>query len=79
MTWATEKTSMSNAAVTRPKSKDHWIVLRRQLTQAKALLRQMRQTVEDIEDARTIERAKRANGSKPRIPWSQVKKALQLD
>lgn len=44
-----------------------------------ALLCQMSQTVEDIEDARTIERAKRANGSKPRIPWAQVKKELQLD
>ena len=39
----------------------------------------LRQSVEDIEDARTIERAKRANGSKPRIPWAQVKKELQLD
>ena len=67
------------AAVTRPKSQSNWTLLRRQLTQAKALLRQMRQTVEDIEDARTIERAKRANGHKPRIPWSQVKKQLQLD
>ena len=47
-----------------------------ELTQAEALLRQMRQTVEDIEDARTIERAKRANGNKPRIPWLQVKKIL---
>jgi hypothetical protein len=35
--------------------------------------------VENIEDARTIERAKRANGSKPRIPWAQVKEELQLD
>ena len=42
-------------------------------------LRQMSRTVEDIEDAKTIERAKRANGSKPRIAWSQVKKELQLD
>lgn len=45
----------------------------------KSLLREMSQTVEDIEDARTIERAKRANGSKPRIPWAQVKKELQLE
>ena len=51
----------------------------KQLAQAKALLRRMSQTVEDIEDARTIERAKRANASKPRIPWAQVKKELQLD
>lgn len=53
--------------------------LTKQLAQAKSLLRQMQETVEDIEDARTIERAKRANGNKPRVPWSQVKKELQLD
>jgi hypothetical protein len=69
---------MSNATVT-VKTPGNWTQLTKQLTQAKALLRQMRQTVEDIEDARTIERAKRANGSKPRIPWAQVKKELQLD
>jgi len=43
-----------------------------QLNQAKSLLRRMRQTVEDLEDARTIERAKRAHGKKPRIPWSKT-------
>jgi len=42
-------------------------------------MRQMLRTVEDIEDARTIEHAKRANGRKSRIPWAQVKKELQLD
>ena len=47
--------------------------------QAKSLLRLLRQTVEDVEDARTIERAKTAHGKKPRIPWSQVKKAAGLD
>jgi len=47
--------------------------------QAKSLLRLLRQTVEDVEDARTIERAKSAHGKKPRIPWSQVKKAAGLD
>jgi len=47
--------------------------------QAKALLRQISRTVEDIENARAIERAKRANAHKPRIPWAQVKKELQLD
>jgi hypothetical protein len=78
MMWATEKTFMSNAIST-AKPPGNWTQLDKQLAQAKALLRQMRQTVEDIEDARTIERAKRANGSKPRIPWAQVKKKLQLD
>ena len=51
-----------------------WGLLSKQLNQAKLLLRRIRQTVEDIEDARTIERAKRAQGKNPRIPWSQLKK-----
>jgi len=42
-------------------------------------MRRMRQTVADVEDARTIERAKSAHGSKPRIPWAQVKKEAGLD
>ena len=76
---ATEKTFMSNATLTQAKPPGNWTQLNKQLTQAKTLLRQMSQTVEDIEDARTIERAKRANGNKARIPWAQVKKELQLD
>ena len=43
------------------------------------LLRQMRDTVEDIEDAHTIERVKTAHGHKPRGPWSRVKKEFGLD
>ena len=79
MMWATEKIFMSNAILTSAKPPGNWTQLNKQLIQAKTLLREMSQTVEDIEDARTIERAKRANGSKPRIPWAQVKKELQLD
>ena len=79
MMWATEKTFMSNAILTSAKRPGNWTQLNKQLAEAKTLLRRMSQTVEDIEDARTIERAKRANGSKPRIPWAQVKKELQLD
>ena len=70
---------MSNAALTQAKPPGNWTQLNKQLAQAKTLLRQMRETIEGIEDARTIERAKRANGNKVRIPWSQVKKELQLD
>ena len=76
---ATEKIFMSNRTFTSAKPPGNWTQLNKQLAQAKALLRRMSQTVEDIEDARTIERAKRANGSKPRIPWAQVKKELKLD
>jgi hypothetical protein len=70
---------MSNATLTRAKPAGNWAKLDKQLAQAKSLLRQMSETVQDIEDARTIERAKRANGNKPRIPWAQVKKELNLD
>ena len=79
MMWATEKTFMSNAILTSAKPPGNWTQLNKQLSEAKTLMREMRRTVEDIEDARTIKRAKRANGSKPRIPWAQVKRELQLD
>ena len=69
---------MSNTVAVPNKSRASWAQLDTQLTQAKSLLRQMRQTVEDIEDARTIEQAKSAHGKKPRIPWSQVKKEAGL-
>jgi hypothetical protein len=39
----------------------------------------MSRSAKDVKDARTIERAKRANAGKPRIPWAQAKKELQLD
>jgi hypothetical protein len=70
---------MSNATAAPNKSQPAWVQLGKQLTEAKSLLHRMRQTVEDVEDARTIERAKRAHGNKPRIPWSQVKKEAGLD
>ena len=36
----------------------------------------MSRIAKDKKDARTIERAKRANADKSRISWSQVKKEL---
>ncbi len=69
---------MNNAALPAKKT-GNWMQLDKQVSQAKALICPMRRTVEDIEDARMIERAKRANGNKPRIPWAQVKRKLQLD
>jgi hypothetical protein len=70
---------MSNTIAAPNKSRADWNQLEKQLNQAKSLMRQMRQTVEDIEDARTIERAKSAHGKKPRIPWAQAKKVAGLD
>ena len=77
--WVTAKRSMTNATISRAKPRRDWTLLNKQLAQAKTLLRQMRETVEDIEDARTIERAKRANAGRARIPWGQARKELELD
>ena len=49
-----------------------------QNAQAKTLIRQLRETLEDIVDARAIERAKKASGNQSRIPWAQAKKELGL-
>ena len=79
MMLATEKTFMSNAALARSKPEADWALLNKQVARARSLLRQMRDTIEDIEDARIIERVKKAHGHRPRIPWSRVKKELGLD
>ena len=79
MMWVTGRTFMSSTIAVPDKSRANWNQLDKQLAQAKSLMRRMRQTVEDVEDARTIERAKSAHGKKPRIPWAQVKKVAGLD
>jgi predicted RNase H-like HicB family nuclease len=48
-----------------------WALLDKQVAQATSLLRQMRDTIEDIEDARTIERVKKVHGQKPRVNVSR--------
>jgi hypothetical protein len=79
MMWVTGRTFMSNTIALPDKTRASWTQLDKQLAEAKSIMRRMRQTVEDVEDARTIEQAKRAHGQKPRIPWSQVKKEAGLD
>ena len=69
---------MTNTAIAQTKPEGKWTLLNKQVGEAKALLRQMRETIADVEEARIIERAKKAHGNKPRIPWSQVKKNLHL-
>jgi len=70
----TEKTFLSNAALTEAKPPGNWTQLNRQLAQAKVLLREMRETVADIEDARTIERAKRATAASRAFPGRALRK-----
>ena len=40
---------------------------------------QLRERVEDLEDARELDDAIRRNADKPLIPWDQAKKDLGLD
>ena len=44
-----------------------------------AELAQLRERVEDLEDARELDAAIRRNGDKPLIPWDQAKKELGLE
>ena len=70
---------MSNSVLSKRKLGADWRQLNRQVIQAKALIRSMREMIEDIEDARIIEQVKKANGNKPRISWAKVKKQLGFE
>jgi len=49
-----------------------------QIRRAKAVLLELRETLEDLEDRRTIEKAKKRNGKKPCTPWSEVAHELGI-
>ena len=53
--------------------------LQKQIAKGKAVLRELRDTLEDLEDRMELARAKKRNGDKPGIPWAQAKKELGLD
>jgi hypothetical protein len=53
--------------------------LQRQITQGKVVLRELRDTLEDLDDRLELARAKKRNGNKPGIPWEQAKKELGLE
>jgi hypothetical protein len=69
---------MSNTAVSKiraPKSTN----LDRQIAEAKTVLRQLRDTLEDLDDRRDLARAKEKNADKPGTDWKTVKKELGLE
>jgi hypothetical protein len=66
---------MSTATIKRPPATT---VVDDQIRRAKAVLRELRETLEDLEDRRTIEKAKRRNGKKPCTPWDQVASELGI-
>jgi hypothetical protein len=53
--------------------------LDRQIAQARTVLRQLRDTLEDLDDRRDLARAKRKNAGKPGTEWEAVKKELRLE
>jgi hypothetical protein len=52
--------------------------LETQLRGVKAVLRELQETVEDLEDALLIEKAKLRNGKKPLLDWEDVAKELGI-
>ena len=53
--------------------------LDRQITQAKAVLRELRDTLEDLDDRRELARARQRNAGKRGTGWEAVKKELGFD
>jgi hypothetical protein len=45
-----------------------------QIAQGKALLRQLRETLEDLEDRQELIHAQKRNAAKPSVGWDAVKK-----
>ncbi len=53
--------------------------LNRQITEAKTVLRKLRDTLEDLDDRRELARAKKRNVGKPGKNWEAVKKELGFE
>jgi cation transport regulator ChaB len=51
----------------------------RQIRHAKVVLRQLRDTLEDLEDRRDLTRARERNAGKPGVAWASVKKEFGFD
>lgn len=50
-----------------------------QIRQAKVVLRELRDTLEDLEDRRDLSRAKERNAGRRGVPWETVKKEFGFD
>ena len=53
--------------------------LDRQIDEAKAVLRRLRDTLEDLDDRRELARAKVKNAGKPGTDWETARKELGLE
>ena len=67
---------MSTATMRTKRGPSGRTTLDRQVAQARVVLRQLRDTLEDLEDRRDLASAKKRNAGKPGTDWESVKKEL---
>jgi hypothetical protein len=65
---------MSTTAIKSKSRPANWPDVDRQIQQAKTVLRELRDTLEDLDDRRELARAKKRNGGKAGADWASVKK-----
>lgn len=65
---------MSTAALRNKTASARLPGLDRQIAEGKAVLRQLRDTLETLDDRRDLARAKKRNAGKPGTNWDAVKK-----
>jgi hypothetical protein len=73
------KSGMSTATVNNKTRTAKSPNLDKQVTEAKAVLRRLRDTLEDLDDRRDLARAKKKNAGKSGTSWAAVKKELGLE
>ncbi len=57
----------------------NWTGVDRQIRNAKIVLRELRDTLEDLDDRRELARAKKRNAGKPGSDWASIKKEFGFD
>jgi hypothetical protein len=70
---------MNSTAIRNKPRPANWPDVDRQIRNAKVVLRELRDTLEDLDDRRELARAKKRNAGKPGTSWDSVKKELGLD
>jgi hypothetical protein len=70
---------MNATAIKSKRRPANWADLDRQIRQAKVVLRQLRDTLEDLDDRRELARAKKRNAGKAGTDWESVKKECGFD
>jgi len=70
---------MNATAVKRKNRPSNWPDVDRQICNAKLVLRELRDTLEDLDDRRELARAKKRNAGKPGTDWESIKREFGFD